>query len=85
MAKKTNFGADFGLFGPNLDPKNFHWFYLFHMLDIVASYHPIQCQVKLLFQTQENDEKPHFGPDLGPLHPNSGCQFFLQTSAFFSH
>ena len=64
MAKKTNFGADFGLFGPNLDPKNFHWFYLFQMLDIVASYHRIQCQEKLLFQTQENGEKPHFGPDL---------------------
>ena len=49
MAKKTNFGADFGLFGPDLDPKNFHWFYLFQMLDIVASYHRIQCQEKLLF------------------------------------
>ena len=33
------------------------------MLDIVASYHGIQCQRELMIQTQENGEKPHFGPD----------------------
>ena len=26
---------------------------------------------------QENGEKPHFGPDLRPLGPNSGHQFFF--------
>ena len=28
-------------------------------------------------QTQENGEKPCFGPDLGTLGPNSGHQFFF--------
>ena len=30
-----------------------------------------------MIQTQENDKKPHFGPDLGPLGPNSGHQCFF--------
>ena len=50
------------------------------MLDIVASYHCVQFQGKLMTQTQENSEKPHFGPDLGPLGPNSGRQILF----FFS-
>ena len=29
-----------------------------------------------IIQTQENGEKPHLGPDLGPLDANSGRQFF---------
>ena len=41
------------------------------MLDIVASYHRMQFQGKLMIETQENVEKPHFGPDLGPWGPNS--------------
>ena len=36
----------------------------------------MQFQGNLIIETQENDEKPHFGPDLGLLGPNSGCQFF---------
>ena len=47
------------------------------MLDIVASYQRIQFQGKLMIQTQEIGKKPHFGPDLGPLGPNSGRQFFF--------
>ena len=47
------------------------------MLDIVASYHRIQFQGKLVIQTQENGEKPHFEPNLGSLDPNSSRQFFL--------
>ena len=43
------------------------------MLDIVASYHCIQLQGKLMIQTQENGTKTHFGHDLGPLGPNLGC------------
>ena len=35
------------------------------MLDIVASYHRIQFQGKLMIQTQENDKQPVLGPDLG--------------------
>ena len=35
------------------------------MLDIFASYHCMQFQRKLIIQSQENVEKPHFGQDLG--------------------
>ena len=28
-----------------------------------------------MIQTQKNGEKPDFGPDLGPLGPNSGRRF----------
>ena len=31
-----------------------------------------------MIQAQENGEKLHFGPHLGPLGPNSGCHFFPQ-------
>ena len=34
-----------------------------------------------MIKTQENDEKPDFGPELGPLGPNSGSQFFFPTSS----
>ena len=38
--KKPSFGIDFGPFGQNLGPKIFFYeFYLYYMLDIVASYH----------------------------------------------
>ena len=47
------------------------------ILDIVANYHHIQSQGKRMTQTQENGEKPRFGPDLGTLGPNSGRQFFF--------
>ena len=51
------------------------------MLDIVANYHHIQFQRKRMTQTQENGGKPRFGPDLGTLGSNLGCQFFLQKLA----
>ena len=51
------------------------------MLDIVASYHCMQCQGKLMIQTQENDQKPQSGPDLGLLGPNLGCNFFFKNLA----
>ena len=34
----------------------------------------MQFQGKLMNKTQENSSKPHFGPDLGPFVPNSGCK-----------
>ena len=37
-----------------------------------------------MIQTQANDEKHHFGPDLGPLGPNSGRQIF-STKLVFTH
>ena len=45
------------------------------MLDIATSYHRVQFQGKRMIQTQENGEKSHFGPDLGPLGPNSAAIF----------
>ena len=53
------------------------------MLNIVASYHRIQFHGKLMIQTREYGEKPHFGPDLGSLDPNSGpLTFFYKSSTW---
>ena len=49
------------------------------MLDIIADYHRMQFQEKLMFQTQENGKKPHFVSDLGPLDSKSDHHF----SSFF--
>ena len=40
--KKTNFGTNFGLFNPKLGPNFFCGFHLYHELDIVPRYHPMQ-------------------------------------------
>ena len=53
MTKKLNFGLKFGQFNPNLGPKFFF---------IVASYHCMQLQGKLIKQTWENGKKPSFEP-----------------------
>ena len=55
------------------------------MLDIVARYYGMQYQGKMMIQTQGNDKKPQFGPNLGSLGPNLGHQMFFQNSGFFSH
>ena len=56
--KKPNFGTDFDPFAWNLGSKTFfHGFYLYYMLDIVASYHCMQFQGKLMNQTWENGKK----------------------------
>ena len=50
--KKPSFRTNFGPFGPNLGPKNFfHRLYLYYMLEIVASYHCMKFQGKLMNQT----------------------------------
>ena len=49
---------------------------LYQMLDIVTSYHCMQCRGKCNIQTQENGEKLHFGPHLAPLGPISGLPNF---------
>ena len=41
----------------------------------------MQFQGKLMIQTRENAKNPHFGPDLGPVGPNSGRQFFFKKLA----
>ena len=56
--KKPNFGADFGLFGPNLGLQTFfRGFYLYLMLEIVATYHCMHFQGKLMNQPWENGKK----------------------------
>ena len=45
------------------------------MLDIIASYHCMQFKRKLMIQTQENCDKPHFEPHLSPLDLDSGLHF----------
>ena len=52
---------------PKFEPQSFY-----KMLDIVVNYHRTQFHGKRKIQTQENEEKPHFGPDLGHLCPNLG-------------
>ena len=37
----------------------------------------MQVKGKLMIQTQEDGEKPHFGPDISPLGPNAGRQKFF--------
>ena len=51
------------------------------MLDIVGSCHCLQLQGKLMIQTQENDKKLHFEPNLGSLGPNLGSYFFFKNLA----
>ena len=38
-----------------------------------------------MIQTQENDDKPHFGPNLSSSGPNLGRHFFKEKSGFISH
>ena len=47
----------------------FHGFYLYYMLDFVASYHCMQLQGRLMNQTRENEEKktPQFWDQFWPL------------------
>ena len=49
------------------------------MFDIVASYHCMQFQGTRMIRTQGNSEKIHFGPDLDPLGPDAGHQFFFSS------
>ena len=52
--KKTNFGPDFGPFGP---PNFFCRSYLNLLLDVVPTYHPMQFEGKTKNQTWENKRK----------------------------
>ena len=56
------------IFGP--PPKSFCEFYLYQLLDIVTSYHPMQFKGKLINQTWENAKKYNFGPNFGTFGPN---------------
>ena len=43
----------------------------------------MQFQGNLMIETQENGEKPHLGPNLGWLGPNSDGQFFFSKIWLF--
>ena len=47
------------------------------MLYVVACYHCMQCQGKLMNQTTENGKKPSFGSDFDPFGPNVGPKMFF--------
>ena len=51
------------------------------MLHIVASYHRMQFQGKLMIQTQENGEKPYFGPNLGPWAQIPAVKYFFSQKS----
>ena len=73
--KKSNFGSNFALFGPNLGLKTFFVdFTSTSSLDIVPRYYPMLFKGKLMNKTWENSEKPNFGPN---FDPNLGPQIFL--------
>ena len=56
--KKPNFGPDFGLFNPNLEPPKFFLeFYFGELLTIVRSYYQIQFKVRLMNEAWENGKK----------------------------
>ena len=58
-------------------PVYFFKFYLYWMLDIVASYHCMQFQGKIMNQIWGNGKKPSFGPNFGPSGPNLGQQILV--------
>ena len=80
-SKKTNFRAQ--LWPKCGSQKLFGEFYLYQMLDTVASYHCMHFQGKLMIHTQENCQKPHFGPNEDHLSPNSDPQFIFFFFFFF--
>ena len=58
-------------FDPKLvPPKFFCGLYLYLMVYIVASYHCMQFQGKLINQTWKKGKKPSFGPDFDLFGPN---------------
>ena len=67
--EKPIFGHDFGSIDQIWTSKFFfRRFYLYYMLG------KFQGNLR---STQEKAEKSHFGPDLGPLGLNLGCQIFF--------
>ena len=75
--KKTSFRTDFGPFGPNLDLKIFHKFYLDYVVGIIASYHCMYFQEELMNQTWENGKNLVSGSILAKFGPQ---KFFSQIS-----
>ena len=78
-SEKPNFGPNFGPFGPNLGRQFF--FLVLLLLDVrhCCKLSLYAISRKTMIQTQLNGKKPNFGPDLGPLGPNSGGLFFPKS------
>ena len=85
--QKTSFGSHFSLFGPNLGPKiAFRQLYLYYMFDIVASYHCMQFQGKLMNKCEKMaKKKTSCGCNFGPFGPNWVHQIFFQKSGSSSY
>ena len=52
--------------------------YFYYVLEIVARYHCMLFQGKLINKTWENGKKPSFGSDFGPLGSNLGTKDFFR-------
>ena len=71
-------------FRPKFGPKFFFCgFYLYCMLDIVASYHCMQLQGKLTNQIWENDEKPSFRNNSEPFRPDLSPNIFHEFNLYY--
>ena len=76
FGRKSNFVHDFCPFWPKPGPQKFY--VGFNSTGyIIASYHCLQFQGKLMNQTWENGKKPSFSPNFGPFGQNMGPKFFL--------
>ena len=77
--KKPSFGPDLAPWAKIWIQKLFRGFYLYYILDIVASYLCMQFQEKLMNRTWENSQKPSFGPNFGPLTQIRAVNFFFKN------
>ena len=76
--KKTNFGADFGSFDPNLVPKSFFMgftstWYCYKLYKLSLNTISRKTKEPNLSKWQ----KSSFGSDFGPFGPNLSCFFFF--------
>ena len=69
MAKNLVSDLMLGLFAQIWALNFFGEFYLYWIIDIVASYHCMQFQGKLMNQTCENGKKPSFETNFCPFGP----------------
>ena len=74
--QKNKFWDRFWNLRPKFGPQTFlcGW-YLYKMLEVVASYHCMQFHRKLMNRTWESGKKPSFRSDFGP---NSGHQYLFK-------
>ena len=76
LYKEPNLESDFG---PNVGAKIF---LVGYASTFVASYDCVKFQEKSMIQTQENGEKPPFGPDFAPIEPKFELPIFFSKSGF---